>query len=111
MQYIILKLYLMTLILYNNKGDLWGPFLMCMFLGLILSISSKKNSGMVFTTVFVIIWIGSVIITINTRLIGGKLYKFFLLIKKILLIFSYSYLNLKVFNAMYLSFGLLYFPC
>lgn len=46
---------------------------MCMFLGLILSIASAKNSGVVFTTVFVIIWVGSVIITLNTRLIGGKL--------------------------------------
>lgn len=60
--------------IHNKLGDLWGPFLMCMFLGLILSIASTKNSGMVFTTVFVIIWIGSVIITLNTKLIGGKLY-------------------------------------
>ncbi len=35
--------------------------------------TSKKDSGVVFTTVFVIIWIGSMIITVNTRLLGGRL--------------------------------------
>jgi hypothetical protein len=39
----------------------------------ILSMTSKKESGIVFTTVFIIIWIGSMIITLNTKLLGGKM--------------------------------------
>jgi hypothetical protein len=39
----------------------------------ILSLSSKKSSGTVFVSVFVIIWIGSIIITFNTKLLGGSL--------------------------------------
>ena len=35
--------------------------------------TSKKDSALVFTTVFVIIWIGSLIITLNTKLLGGHL--------------------------------------
>jgi protein YIPF6 len=35
--------------------------------------TSKKESGIVFTTVFIIIWIGSMIITLNTKLLGGKM--------------------------------------
>jgi hypothetical protein len=48
---------------------------MCTFLGIILSISSKKNSAMTFVTVFFIIWVGSFLISLNTQLIGGKMYK------------------------------------
>jgi hypothetical protein len=56
-----------------NQWELWGPFVMCLVLGLILSITTQKDSGMVFATVFVIIWIGSIIITFNTKLLGGTL--------------------------------------
>ena len=56
-----------------RQWDLWGPFIVCLLLGIILSITSKKSSGLVFSTIFIIIWIGGIIITINSSLLGGKL--------------------------------------
>ena len=35
--------------------------------------TTSKSSGLVFTTVFVIIWVGSMIITLNSKLLGGNL--------------------------------------
>lgn len=36
--------------------------------------ASNEQKAMVFTTVFVIVWVGSIVITINTLLLGGKVY-------------------------------------
>ena len=56
-----------------RQWDLWGPFIICLILGIILSFTSKKSSGLVFSTIFIIIWIGGIIITMNSSLLGGKL--------------------------------------
>jgi hypothetical protein len=54
--------------------DLWGPLLFCLILAICMGISAKTGqSGIVFGGVFIIIWLGSAIITINTKLLGGKL--------------------------------------
>mmetsp|Transcript_12939 Transcript_12939/g.16045 ORF Transcript_12939/g.16045 Transcript_12939/m.16045 type:complete len:283 (+) Transcript_12939:844-1692(+) len=67
--------------------DLWGPLLLCLTLATSLSlgtyfIATKEDKtqyktehyySLIFTIVFVIIWIGSFIITINARLLGGKI--------------------------------------
>jgi hypothetical protein len=53
--------------------DLWGPFLLCSFLCIILTLSSHKKNSVTFVSVFFIIWVGSILISLNTKLIGGKL--------------------------------------
>jgi hypothetical protein len=58
--------------------DLWGPLLLCMLLSLTLSLSNSGGStedtaSFVFSIVFCLISIGSVIITVNTLLLGGQI--------------------------------------
>ncbi|XP_021478884.2 protein YIPF6 [Oncorhynchus mykiss] len=56
--------------------DLWGPLLLCVTLALMLqggSVDSKEDRGPQFAEVFVIIWFGSVIITLNSKLLGGTI--------------------------------------
>ena len=56
-----------------KQWDLWGPFIICLLLGTILCFTTKKNSGLVFSMIFIIMWIGAIIVTMNSSLLGGKL--------------------------------------
>ncbi|CAL8287338.1 unnamed protein product [Boreogadus saida] len=70
-------------VLYPKKSkallrdwDLWGPLLLCVTLALLLqggSVDSKDDGGPQFAEVFVIIWFGSLIITLNSKLLGGTI--------------------------------------
>ncbi|KAM9777349.1 protein YIPF6 [Neosynchiropus ocellatus] len=69
-------------VLYPKKSssllrdwDLWGPLLLCVTLGLLLhgGSSDQGQGGPQFTEVFVLIWFGSVVITLNSKLLGGTL--------------------------------------
>ncbi|KAL7719977.1 Protein YIPF [Entamoeba marina] len=63
--------------------DLWGPMFICYALSLLLSISSmiRNNdtnddqdiSSYVFSIVFILFWLGSIVISLNTKFLGGKL--------------------------------------
>lgn len=56
--------------------DLWGPLLLCVTLALLLQggATDKNNQGgPQFAEVFVIVWFGSIIITVNSKLLGGTL--------------------------------------
>ncbi|ORX78957.1 Yip1-domain-containing protein [Anaeromyces robustus] len=54
--------------------DLWGPLILCMTLAIRLSMSAPENqSAMVFTITFIIIWCGAAVITVNSKLLGGKM--------------------------------------
>ncbi|MCI4394744.1 hypothetical protein PGIGA_G00172160 [Pangasianodon gigas] len=56
--------------------DLWGPLLLCVALALMLqggSADSKDDGGPQFAEVFVIVWFGSIIITVNSKLLGGTM--------------------------------------
>ncbi|XP_028996046.1 protein YIPF6 [Betta splendens] len=56
--------------------DLWGPLLLCVTLALLLQGGAAKGddqSGPQFAEVFVIIWFGSIIITLNSKLLGGTI--------------------------------------
>ncbi|SGY81655.1 BQ5605_C009g05513 [Microbotryum silenes-dioicae] len=44
--------------------DLWGP----------LMATPSEQSLAIFTGVFVIVWLGSVVVTLNAKLLGGKVY-------------------------------------
>jgi len=53
--------------------DLWGPLLLSFILASVLTLAAGKQSTLIFTTVFVIVWLGSCVITVNAILLGGKI--------------------------------------
>eukprot|EP00331_Platyophrya_macrostoma_P009039 CAMPEP_0176420526 /NCGR_PEP_ID=MMETSP0127-20121128/8653_1 /TAXON_ID=938130 /ORGANISM="Platyophrya macrostoma, Strain WH" /LENGTH=220 /DNA_ID=CAMNT_0017801127 /DNA_START=34 /DNA_END=694 /DNA_ORIENTATION=+ len=56
-----------------RNWDLWGPLLICLLLATLLSLRAKDKAQVIFGTIFVIIWIGACILTLNTKLLGGKI--------------------------------------
>lgn len=56
-------------------GDLWGPLILCTFMATILQGTSDdvNNGGPEFAQVFVIVWIGAMIVTLNSKLLGGNM--------------------------------------
>jgi len=54
--------------------DLWGPLFLCLILAIILSQTAPGNQPpLVFALVFVIVWCGAAVVTVNAQLLGGKL--------------------------------------
>ncbi|SAM06255.1 hypothetical protein [Absidia glauca] len=52
--------------------DLWGPLLLCLSLAITLSTRAPaEQSVSIFTGVFVIVWLGAAVVTINAKLLGG----------------------------------------
>ncbi|KAL1509068.1 hypothetical protein ABEB36_003866 [Hypothenemus hampei] len=59
-----------------KEWDLWGPLMLCTFMAMVLqgSGADKTNDGgPEFAEVFVIVWIGSMIVTLNSKLLGGNI--------------------------------------
>ncbi|KAG8230403.1 hypothetical protein J437_LFUL010204 [Ladona fulva] len=61
-----------------KEWDLWGPLILCTFMAMILQGSTAKaessnDGGPEFAEVFVIVWVGSVIVTVNSKLLGGNI--------------------------------------
>ncbi|KAI8819477.1 protein YIPF6 [Fimicolochytrium jonesii] len=54
--------------------DLWGPLLLCLVLSIRLSITAPNDqaAGM-FTAIFIILWCGAAAVTLNAKLLGGKI--------------------------------------
>jgi len=70
-------------VLYPPKGggtnqllrdwDLWGPLIICLSLAITLSIDSPaEQSIQVFSLVISLVTVGSVVVTVNSKLLGGK---------------------------------------
>lgn len=53
--------------------DLWGPLFICMSLAVMLSIKAHHEASLVFSVIFVIVWVGAAVITVNGQLLGGRL--------------------------------------
>ncbi|XP_055682778.1 protein YIPF6 [Lutzomyia longipalpis] len=55
--------------------DLWGPLVLCTFMATILhgSADNESEGGPEFAQVFVIVWIGAMIVTLNSKLLGGNI--------------------------------------
>jgi hypothetical protein len=54
--------------------DLWGPLIVCLGLSIILSIRAPSSqTSAVFAAVFMSMWIGSVVVTVNAKLLGGTI--------------------------------------
>lgn len=64
--------------------DLWGPLLLCMVVGAILH---EGEGGPHFTQFFILFWVGSAVITLNTKLLGGSI-SFFQSVSKLEFTFS-----------------------
>jgi len=53
--------------------DLWGPLILCLCLGIMLSLNAPAAQSLpLFSGVVVIISLGSVIVTIQAKLLGGR---------------------------------------
>lgn len=51
--------------------DLWGPLVLCLVLGIILSLRAPKDqSSLVFAAVISSVWVGGTIVTVNAQLLG-----------------------------------------
>lgn len=60
-----------------KEWDLWGPLLLCTFMAMILqsegSADNSNDGGPEFAQVFVIVWVGSMVVTLNSKLLGGNI--------------------------------------
>ncbi|KIK10181.1 hypothetical protein K443DRAFT_670807 [Laccaria amethystina LaAM-08-1] len=53
--------------------DLWGPLLLCLTLGIMLSINAPPSQSLgVFTSVIVICSLGALVVTVQAKLLGGR---------------------------------------
>lgn len=54
--------------------DLWGPLFVCLLLSIVLSIRAPTSqTSAVFAAVFVSMWLGAAVVTINAKLLGGTI--------------------------------------
>lgn len=57
--------------------DLWGPLILCVLLAMMLQghkvVDSNNDGGPQFAEVFVVVWVGSAVITVNSKLLGGTI--------------------------------------
>lgn len=54
--------------------DLWGPLVLCLALGILLSLRSPANQvPLVFAAVFCSVWVGGSVVTLNVQLLGGTI--------------------------------------
>ncbi|TEB25179.1 Yip1-domain-containing protein, partial [Coprinellus micaceus] len=53
--------------------DLWGPLILCLTLGIMLSVNAPPSQSLgVFTSVIVICSLGALIVTVQAKLLGGR---------------------------------------
>lgn len=54
--------------------DLWGPLFLCLLLALILSATAQSSqSGIIFSAVFLLVWVGGAVITLNAKFLGSTI--------------------------------------
>uniref|UniRef100_A0A1B6CEF6 Protein YIPF n=1 Tax=Clastoptera arizonana TaxID=38151 RepID=A0A1B6CEF6_9HEMI len=58
-----------------KEWDLWGPLLLCTFMAMVLQgdSSTENDGGPEFAQVFVVVWIGALVVTLNSKLLGGNM--------------------------------------
>jgi len=60
-----------------KEWDLWGPLMLCTFMAMVLQGSAMadhtNDGGPEFAEVFVLVWIGSMVVTLNSKLLGGNI--------------------------------------
>jgi len=57
-----------------KEWDLWGPLLVCLSLSVVLALRAPQAQiSQVFAAVFLSVWVGSTVVTINAQLLGGSI--------------------------------------
>jgi len=62
-----------------TEWDLWGPLILCTFMALLLQkgetadVIEGHDGGPEFAEVFLIVWVGAMAVTLNTKLLGGTI--------------------------------------
>merc|ERR1719240_2164800 len=57
-----------------KQWDLWGPLFICLALSIVLSTQAPSDqAGYVFALVYVLVWVGSGVVTINAQLLKGQI--------------------------------------
>lgn len=54
--------------------DLWGPLVLCLVLASILAANAQSDqAGLIFSAVFLLVWLGGIVVTLNAKFLGSKL--------------------------------------
>ena len=57
----------------SKEWDLWGPFVLCLVLSVILAAQAPENQkGYVFALVYIFVWAGSAVVTFNAVLLKAR---------------------------------------
>lgn len=57
-----------------HNWDLWGPLIFCFLLSIALSTGDHSNDeSSIFVLIFVIFWIGGIVVTFNGKFLGAKI--------------------------------------
>merc|ERR1712226_935887 len=55
-----------------KNWDLWGPFALCLILAITLSVQHGRQVDTIFSSIFLLVCGGSMVLTLNARLLGSK---------------------------------------
>ncbi|AAZ12987.1 terbinafine resistance locus protein (yip1), putative [Trypanosoma equiperdum] len=54
--------------------ELWGPLLFSLTLAIILALSAGEHQGgLIFSAVFVLVWVGAALVTLNAKFLGSPI--------------------------------------
>lgn len=60
--------------LLQQDWDLWGPLVFCLLISVAMSmLAPNHQASQVFAGVFVLVWAGQAVVTLNIRLLGGNI--------------------------------------
>ena len=57
----------------RKEWDMWGPLCITLFTASLCAFSTQGSSEEAFTNLFIGMWIGPLVITVNANLLGAKL--------------------------------------
>ena len=60
-----------------SDWDLWGPLILCTFMAFVLENSEEIDHGPAFAEFFALTWLGSIVVTINIKLLGKVFFLLF----------------------------------
>lgn len=57
-----------------HDWDLWGPLFICLTLAVLLCVTAPEGQkSLVFAVVFVFVWAGAILVSLNVVLLGGRI--------------------------------------
>ncbi|CAD7958549.1 unnamed protein product [Amoebophrya sp. A25] len=99
-----------------RKWDLWGPLFLCLGLSTILASQAHKDqAGKAFALVFILVWAGSGVVTLNTVLLKGKISFFqsvcvlgYCIFPLVLAAFASALISYKLFKVIFVLVGFIW---